>query len=90
MKLIFKNVTIELDYEEFQKLFPIKDKDKKHKESGRKSKITKEEIALIQKISMNYPKRSSISIQKEMSKFFNKDITLNTVKCWRKKVKGNG
>jgi len=82
MKLIFKGVTIELDYDEFQKMFPPKQRG-----SGNyphRSVVTDKQKALIKHIFKEYPHRSLRSVAKELK------LSVDQVRYWRDNGKAKG
>lgn len=76
MKIIFKGCTIELTYEEFQKLFPLKTKGERGK-YRHKSKVTDYKKKLIKRIFEQYPDRSERTVANELK------LTRDQVRYWR-------
>lgn len=74
MKIIFKDYAIELTYEEFKRMFPLKTKRGKYKH---KSKVPEYKKKLIKKIFEQYPQRSDRSVANELN------LTRDQVRYWR-------
>lgn len=79
MKIILKGMTIEMTYEEFQKLFPLKN-TKNTKPVKITHNVTDRQKEIIKKIFIAYPKRSLGSVGRELG------LHKNTIRYWKEKL----